>query len=64
MLARRGSLRQAALFYVGWRGWPFSLIATRSRRLACPHVVSSPRGLLTDLVFHGVVGVSTEPLAA
>jgi hypothetical protein len=64
MLARRGSLRQAALFYVGWRGWPFSLIATRSRRLACPHVVVIAAGPLTYLVFHGVVEVSTEPLAA
>jgi hypothetical protein len=44
--------------------WPFSLIATRSRRLACPHVVVIAAGLLTYLVFHGVVGVSTEPLAA
>jgi hypothetical protein len=53
-----------ALFYVAWRGWPFSLIARRSRRLPCAHVVVIAAGLLTYLVFHGVVGVSTEPLAA
>jgi hypothetical protein len=53
-----------ALFYVVWRGWPFSLIATRSRRLACAHVVVIAAGLLTYLVVHGVMGLSTEPLAA
>jgi hypothetical protein len=53
-----------AVFYVAWRGWPFSLIATRSRRLACAHLVVIAAGLLTYLVVHGGVGVSQEPLAA
>jgi hypothetical protein len=53
-----------ALFYVAWRGWPFSHIATRSRRLACAHVVVIAAGLLAYLVLHGVAGVGTDPLAA
>jgi hypothetical protein len=52
------------LFYVALRGWPFSLIATRRRRLACAHVVVIAAGLLTFLVVHGIVEVGTEPLAA
>ena len=46
------------------RGWPFSLIATRRRRLACAHVVVIAAGLLTLLVVHDILGVGTEPLAA
>jgi len=52
------------LFYVAWRGWPFSLIATRSRRLTCAHVVVIAAGVLTFLVIHGVLRVGREPLAA
>ena len=52
------------LFYVALRGWPFTLIATRRRRLACAHVVVIAAGLLTFLVVHDVLGVGTEPLAA
>jgi hypothetical protein len=53
-----------AVFFVAWRGWPFCLIATRSRRLACAHAVVIAAGLLTYFVVHGVVGVGTEALAA
>jgi hypothetical protein len=52
------------LFYVALRGWPFSLVATRWRRLASAHVAVIATGLLAFLVVHGVVGVSTEPLTA
>jgi hypothetical protein len=52
------------LFFAAWRGWPFSLIATRRRRLACAHVVVIATGLLAFLVVHDVAGVGTEPLGA
>jgi hypothetical protein len=52
------------LFFVALRGWPFSLIATRRRRLAWAHIVVIAAGLLTFLAVHGVVGVGTEPLGA
>jgi hypothetical protein len=52
------------LFYVALRSWPFSLVATRWRRLACAHVVVIATGLLAFLVVHDLVGVGTEPLGA
>jgi hypothetical protein len=52
------------LFYAALRGWPFSLIATRRRRLACAHVVVIAAGLLAFLALHGAVGVGTERLGA
>ena len=52
------------LFYVAWRGWPFTRVETRWRRLTCAHVVVIAAGVLTFLVIHGVLGVGREPLAA
>jgi hypothetical protein len=52
------------LFYAALRGWPFSLIATRRRRLPCAHVVVIAAGLLAFLVVHGALRVGTERLGA
>jgi hypothetical protein len=52
------------LFYVAWRGWPFSAIATRSRRLTYAHVVVIAGGVLTYLLLHDVMGVRSASLAA
>ncbi len=52
------------LFYVAWRGWPFSAIAKRPLRLTCANVVVIASGILTYLVVHEIAGVSPEPLTA
>ena len=52
------------LFYVAWRGWPFSTIARRSLRLPCAHVVVIGGGIVTFLVAHDVFSVGLGPLAA
>jgi hypothetical protein len=48
------------LFYVVWAGWPFSLVATRGRRLACAHVAVIAAGVVTYLV----LPVRADPFAA
>jgi hypothetical protein len=40
------------LFYVVWRGWPFSTIAARARRLSCAHAVVIAGGVLTYVIAH------------
>ena len=52
------------LFYVAWRGWPFSAIERRPLRLTCAHVVVIASGVLTYFLAHEVLGVGPEPLAA
>jgi hypothetical protein len=53
-----------ALFYVAWRGWPFSAIATRWRRLTCAHVAVIAGGILTYVVVHDVLAVESAAVAA
>jgi len=53
-----------ALFYVAWRGWPFTTIAPRGRRLRSAHAGVLGAGIATFLVIHDALGVGTEPLAA
>jgi hypothetical protein len=52
------------LFYVVWRGWPFSTISRRSLRLGCAHVVVIGGGVLTYLVAHDVMADGSGRLAA
>jgi hypothetical protein len=52
------------LFYVDWRGWPFSSITARAPRLVCAHVAVIGSGVLTFLVAHGPLGIDEERLAA
>ena len=53
-----------ALIYVALRGWPFSSIAGRGRRLTCAHAGVIAGGIATYLAVHDVLGVGQEPLAA
>ena len=48
------------LFYVVWAGWPFSLVATRARRLPCAHVTVVAAGVVTYLV----LPLRADPFAA
>jgi hypothetical protein len=52
------------LFYVIWRGWPFSEITHQVRRLACAHIVVIGGGVLTYFVAHVLAQVSTARTAA
>ena len=53
-----------ALFYVAWRGWPFTTIIARGRRLTCSHAGVLGAGVATFLVVHDVLGVGTGSIAA
>jgi hypothetical protein len=52
------------LFYVVWRGWPFSTISARARRLSCAHAVVIAGGILTYVVAHDLLGVDDTRVAA
>jgi hypothetical protein len=52
------------LFYVVWRGWPFSTIAARIRRLSCAHLVVIGAGMLSYVIGHELVGVDDARIAA
>jgi hypothetical protein len=52
------------LFYVVWRGWPFSKITNRASRLACAHLVVIGGGVLIYVVVHVLGQVSTARTAA
>jgi hypothetical protein len=52
------------LFYVVWRGWPFSAIAGRAVRLSVAHAVVIGAGVLTFLLAHDVASISSEWLGA
>jgi hypothetical protein len=52
------------LFYVMWRGWPFSAIGGRARRLTCAHVVVIGAGIVTYLLVHDALAVRSVRLAA
>jgi hypothetical protein len=51
------------LFYVVWRGWPFSSIDRRATRLGCAHTVVIG-GVLTFLAGHDLLGIDSPRLAA
>jgi hypothetical protein len=52
------------LLYVVWRGWPFSTIAARARRLSCAHAVVIAGGSLTYVVAHDLLGLDDTRVAA
>jgi hypothetical protein len=52
------------LFYVVWRGWPFSTIATRAARLTSAHAVVLGGGILTYVIAHELLGLDTARIAA
>jgi hypothetical protein len=52
------------LFYVAFRGVPFSKIETRALRLTSAHVVIVAGGILTFVVAHDVLSVRPAPLTA
>jgi hypothetical protein len=53
-----------ALFYVAWRGWPFSAIATRWRRLTSAHVAVIAGGIVTYLVATKLVSADSAAVTA
>ena len=52
------------LFYVVWRGWPFSSIGRRATRLCSAHTVVIGGGVLTFLAAHELLGIDSSRLAA
>jgi hypothetical protein len=52
------------LFYVVWRGWPFSAIGARGARLALAHLVVIGAGVATFLLAHDVASISSGWLGA
>ena len=52
------------LFYVVWRGWPFSRIQARAWRLSCAHVVVLAGGILTYVAAHSLLGLDSTRVAA
>jgi hypothetical protein len=52
------------LFYVVWRGWPFSTIAARAPRLSCAHAVVIAGGVLTCVIAHDLLGLDDARVAA
>jgi hypothetical protein len=52
------------LFYVVWRGWPFSAIARRSVRLPLAHGVVIAGGILTFVLAHDAASISSARVAA
>jgi hypothetical protein len=52
------------LFYVVWRGWPFSCIGTRAARLSCAHTAVIGGGVLTYLAGHEPLRIEPARLAA
>jgi hypothetical protein len=52
------------LFYVVWRGWPFSTIAARAWRLSCAHAVVIAGGIPTYVVAHDLLELDDTRIAA
>lgn len=52
------------IWYVVWRGWPFSTITTRSLRLCCAHASVLGAGVLTYGVTHVLLHVDATRIAA
>jgi hypothetical protein len=52
------------LCYVVWRGWPFSTIAGRARRLSCAHTVVIAGGILSYVVAHDLLKLDDARVAA
>jgi hypothetical protein len=52
------------LFFVAWRGWPFSLIKRRSLRLSTANVVVIGGGVLTYVLAHDAGDVRSARLSA
>lgn len=52
------------LFFVAWRGWPFSRIASRGLRLVCAHAAVLGSGILSYLLLHDLLAVGRASLAA
>jgi hypothetical protein len=52
------------LFYVAWRGWPFSAIDRRAARLLAANAVVIAGGVLTYVLVHDATGVSAERITA
>jgi hypothetical protein len=52
------------LCYVCWRGWPFSMIATRGLRLITAHVIVLGGGIITYVIAHRLLGFEAVRIAA
>jgi hypothetical protein len=52
------------LFYVLWRGWPFSAIGSRAVRLSGAHATVLVLGVLTFVLAHDVAAINTPWLGA